>query len=348
MTPLELSARETGPSSCPLCREPLGEGASQCPGCEVGYHRDCLLELGGCATLGCERRGQPPVEETPPDRATLAARRAEVQRRLEARRQAEALPAVEPTRPRWRPGRWLTGLAIVVGSPLLTFLLVYPLARSLMTMLAIMVVLPLTWWIGHRVSGGKKLGVAVGIALFTGFFMAGGAKATYHYWFGRTVSVSIAEAPRHPEADTLEFEDGEVRADLHYARVWTTTSKDRKTGTTSTTTHYRTVAPIVPPGWTPEQPVPAWAVTRSHGAPPERWIGARVGLRADPGDEESFREAIASAEWRHGLRTAPGAPMLEAFTPELISRYRWAFWIVLLVGAALWSGYCAYAALRGR
>lgn len=52
-------------TTCPLCRDPVDSGDSQlgtevCGGCAVAYHRECVLELGGCATLGCERRGQVP------------------------------------------------------------------------------------------------------------------------------------------------------------------------------------------------------------------------------------------------------------------------------------------------
>ena len=54
-------------TTCPLCREPVNSGGSElgtevCGGCSVAYHRECLLELGGCATLGCVRKGQIPSE----------------------------------------------------------------------------------------------------------------------------------------------------------------------------------------------------------------------------------------------------------------------------------------------
>lgn len=44
-----------GEASCPLCRETAPE--TRCRGCETPYHGACLLELGGCSTLGCALRG---------------------------------------------------------------------------------------------------------------------------------------------------------------------------------------------------------------------------------------------------------------------------------------------------
>ena len=66
-----------GPATCPLCRDALGEregalgdregAAYRCVGCETGYHPECVQELGGCSTLGCARRGQPPSPAHPGD-----------------------------------------------------------------------------------------------------------------------------------------------------------------------------------------------------------------------------------------------------------------------------------------
>ncbi|MCO5169992.1 MAG: hypothetical protein M9894_26950 [Planctomycetes bacterium] len=50
-------------AACPLCRERLGgeEERWRCDGCQAAYHRACASELGGCATLGCPRRGDSPT-----------------------------------------------------------------------------------------------------------------------------------------------------------------------------------------------------------------------------------------------------------------------------------------------
>ena len=58
-------------ASCPLCREPVGSQAPgdlasvSCGGCSVSYHQECVKELGGCATLGCSRRGRLPATLSP-------------------------------------------------------------------------------------------------------------------------------------------------------------------------------------------------------------------------------------------------------------------------------------------
>lgn len=46
-----------GSLSCPLCRSSLARGGQvrECSGCEISYHAECLEELGGCGTLGCDR-----------------------------------------------------------------------------------------------------------------------------------------------------------------------------------------------------------------------------------------------------------------------------------------------------
>jgi len=52
--------RSTGPTTCPLCRSDLAVDRTQvCSGCGTVYHRACLIDLGGCGTLGCWRRGAP-------------------------------------------------------------------------------------------------------------------------------------------------------------------------------------------------------------------------------------------------------------------------------------------------
>ena len=61
---------------CPYCRDGLTEPVSACAACDVRYHRECLQELGRCATLGCSGTKQPArvaasasatdIEEAPP------------------------------------------------------------------------------------------------------------------------------------------------------------------------------------------------------------------------------------------------------------------------------------------
>ena len=71
---------------CPLCRVAFLPGDIQeyrCPACDVLYHQDCAEEMGGCATLGCERLGVAPGDPTPTDQR----RRARLRRHLAAARE---------------------------------------------------------------------------------------------------------------------------------------------------------------------------------------------------------------------------------------------------------------------
>lgn len=89
------ASERTSEQSCPLCREPVGRAPWVCAGCEVGYHTACALELGGCATLGCARRGHGPprtegerFELSPERRAELATAVADEELAARARRLA--------------------------------------------------------------------------------------------------------------------------------------------------------------------------------------------------------------------------------------------------------------------
>lgn len=51
-----LDKREA--QTCPYCKDDLGPSFSTCPGCEACYHHECVDELWGCASLGCEGLGR--------------------------------------------------------------------------------------------------------------------------------------------------------------------------------------------------------------------------------------------------------------------------------------------------
>jgi len=63
----EARPRRGEQARCPLChsdQDVRAEPAFSCTCCGVTYHQACAEELGGCATLGCERQGLGP-EQTP-------------------------------------------------------------------------------------------------------------------------------------------------------------------------------------------------------------------------------------------------------------------------------------------
>jgi hypothetical protein len=59
---IELRSRVGGEDRCPLCQDGLAQASAEdrysCNFCRTDYHLECLLEFGGCSTLGCERKGQ--------------------------------------------------------------------------------------------------------------------------------------------------------------------------------------------------------------------------------------------------------------------------------------------------
>lgn len=105
------------------------------------------------------------------------------------------------------------------------------------------------------------------------------------------------------------------------------------------------VAPIVPPGWTPADPVPAWAGFRTS----DSWIGgsteadglAAWAVAANAGfvvaHDRFYDAAIANAEERHHLRAVASAPILWWRDPdaEHTSRVR-NLAIALLATQGLW------------
>ncbi len=57
---VRVSARP-GRGRCAYCHDDLRAPQRTCEGCGTTYHRDCLGELGGCATPGCAQPGAPTI-----------------------------------------------------------------------------------------------------------------------------------------------------------------------------------------------------------------------------------------------------------------------------------------------
>ncbi len=80
-------------ATCPLCRTDLVDEvlpSEACAGCGVRYHQDCARELGGCATAGCPRQGEPLAADAAAERdrrrASIAADHDRRLRRFRAQR----------------------------------------------------------------------------------------------------------------------------------------------------------------------------------------------------------------------------------------------------------------------
>lgn len=156
-------------------------------------------------------------------------------------------------------------------------------------------------------------------------------------WRGHAVGVAADAAPAHADRALLEVE-GAARPDLAGVHERWTAPRGRK----EVQTLVRYVAtPLVAPGWTPAQPVPAWLIG-VEDAP--AWSGSRgvvEVLRA--GDDrwtsegwcrrDWFEQAAADAAAKHGLRVADDAPLLAPVGPLEEERAARLGWLVGCVGA---------------
>lgn len=156
-------------------------------------------------------------------------------------------------------------------------------------------------------------------------------------WRGHAVGVAADAVPAHAGRALLEVE-GAARADLAGVHEHLTAPRGRR----DERTLVRYVAtPLVPPGWTPAQPVPAWLIGVDD---PPAWTASRgvvEVLRA--GDyrwstegwcpRDRFEQAAADAAAKHGLRAADDAPLLAPVGPLDEERAARLAWLAGCVGA---------------
>ena len=130
---------------------------------------------------------------------------------------------------------------------------------------------------------------------------------------GITVTLtSISEAPRHPEATGFIVADARAARDFA-GSMERTTSRQYGAGPREERWSLQ-VMPLVPSAWNRSQPVPAWiACTATPGFGCLRRSEEDVSrtIRVRDYEVDFYRAAIANAERRHGLASAPNAPVLE-------------------------------------
>lgn len=138
---------------------------------------------------------------------------------------------------------------------------------------------------------------------------------------------SVAEAPEHHEAKRLAF-SGSLRPELLGEHSWRNTNTNRG-ARGSGAPLYMIAVPVVPEGWTKDQPVPMWLTASNKESKPERradWLeraravesGREVGKVVDYADREAgfrkvsgWQKAIQAAEAEHGLTSDPHAPVVQ-------------------------------------
>jgi len=156
--------------------------------------------------------------------------------------------------------------------------------------------------------------------IVAGFFgVAAGAGGQYaferHMELARGVAVtleSIADAPNHPDATRFVVSDARA-APAFPGSTERTTVRQHGAGPRIERWSLQ-VMPLVPRSWNRAQAVPAWlACTTSVGSDCLDRADDSVSrtVRVRDYDLDFYRAAVAAAERRHGVRSAPDAPVVE-------------------------------------
>jgi hypothetical protein len=123
----------------------------------------------------------------------------------------------------------------------------------------------------------------------------------------RVDQISVKEASAHGDATWITFSDAKLGLEHAYTRhiTWNGT-KNHSSGD-----RYDHVAPLIHPGWSPAEPVSAWAICGSEERSCPDWTepwDATVSL--DEWKESNTGGLVDEACAARGLRSAPGAPLL--------------------------------------
>ena len=134
---------------------------------------------------------------------------------------------------------------------------------------------------------------------------------------------SVADAPDHAKAKALSF-PGTPRPDLIGETRWRNSASSSRGGGGTGVDMAMFVIPVVPAGWTADQPVPLWLTSAESIRDPQAWVakalaheppfvgkvvdiaGREPGMRTRSG----WQNAIANAESSHGITTHPDAPIV--------------------------------------
>jgi|GEM_PF-3454345 len=122
---------------------------------------------------------------------------------------------------------------------------------------------------------------------------------------GIVKDITLADVPSHSTAGGFTFNEGTVRTDLEGRYLSTRVDVNRRRES-----RWYYVAPVVPEGWTADDPVAVWGSCSDIASCREEWkTPHRAGVRLNPETVtmKDYQEAARDAESRHGLRSHPGA-----------------------------------------
>jgi hypothetical protein len=119
--------------------------------------------------------------------------------------------------------------------------------------------------------------------------------------------ISVSEANAHPDAAWITFTDATLGVDHAYSRLVTWERKKHR----SAGQRVDHIAPLIYPGWTPAQPVTAWAFcdSESHTCPDwnKSWDSV---VSVDELKRPHTNGLVAEACRAYGLTSAANAPLL--------------------------------------
>ena len=125
------------------------------------------------------------------------------------------------------------------------------------------------------------------------------------------VLTSPAEAPAHTAANRFTISGARIMPALA-GRYQVTTTRQHGSGPREQVRVHH-VAPLVPAGWTPAQPVPAWigcGISPGFDCLKALQPGQTGFVRVRQAEADAFAAAARDATSRHGLKGHPAAPVL--------------------------------------
>ena len=136
---------------------------------------------------------------------------------------------------------------------------------------------------------------------------------------------SVAEAPKHYEETRLQF-SGTPKPEFIGVTSWRPPKTGRSPGSATNRPKFMYVVPVVPEGWTKDQPVPLWLTSSEElREDPSPWTGKLPALASAPiagkvmdyADREpgmrttsGWQKAVVDAEQKHGIESDPHAPIV--------------------------------------
>ncbi|MAG58756.1 MAG: hypothetical protein CMJ83_20905 [Planctomycetes bacterium] len=213
----------------------------------------------------------------------------------------------------WGTAPWgLPWSVLLVIATLVASALLAPMLGLIILALTHLVAVSVAWCTVIRGRPAFGAAVAIWVAGWCGAFQS--AEVQSLVVPDHSVSISVSEAPTHARRQVLVLGDARFGCGVAggYARHFTPETVD----------YYETLIgyhllPLVPPGWTESDPVPAWALHVSKGrgiasltALRDQWHGRpKQGFVLRPLDAMEIGEALENAEDK-GLRGAPDAPII--------------------------------------